>query len=160
MVNIKILTPDDGEKLAELYQQLCGVVTELDKMKGNIGWIAANKDYYLIGAINNHGRLLGSLMGIVCRDIVGSCRPFMVLENVIVALGYRGHGIGTQLLSRIESIARERNCFYVMFVSSCDRKAAHRFYEKSGYRLDAVQGFKKYLPDLNKNCDQEELKWD
>jgi GNAT superfamily N-acetyltransferase len=147
MIAIELLTSDDGEALAELYQELSGNTTDFNKMKPNLSWIIVNQDYYLIGAKNQKGELVGSVMGIMCRDIVGSCRPFMVLENVIVSTKYRGRGIGSQLLKRIENIAQERNCYYIMFVSSYERKVAHKFYESLGYKLDVVQGFKKYLPE-------------
>ena len=31
------------------------------------------------------------------------------------------------------------------FISDAHRKEAHQFYESLGYKLDEVQGFKKYL---------------
>ncbi|HOV70464.1 MAG TPA: GNAT family N-acetyltransferase, partial [Clostridia bacterium] len=59
-------------------------------------------------------------MGIVC---VGSCRPFMVLENVIVSQPYRRTGIGRKLMEYIEKYARSVNCnYYIMFVSRANRK--------------------------------------
>ncbi|MHB8124263.1 MAG: hypothetical protein ACYDEJ_01250 [Desulfitobacteriaceae bacterium] len=48
-------------------------------------------------------------------------------------------------MRRIEEIAIENRCNYIMFVSRSDRKDAHRFYESIGYSLDVVQGFKKFL---------------
>jgi GNAT superfamily N-acetyltransferase len=84
-------------------------------------------------------------MGVVCHDLVGECRPFMVIENVIVSRDCRRQDVGTALMQAMEKIARRRKCYYIMFVSKSRRKEAHRFYESLGYRLDAVQGFKKYL---------------
>jgi len=69
----------------------------------------------------------------------------MVLENVIVRSHIQGKGIGRMLMERIEEIATENKCNYIMFVSRNDRKAAHKFYASVGYGLDVVQGFKKYL---------------
>jgi GNAT superfamily N-acetyltransferase len=142
---IQLLTPSDREALAELYQELTGKMTERLKMQASLSWIIANPDYYLIGAKNGGGELLGSLMGIICHDLVGGCRPFMVLENVIVTEKHRGQGIGTQLLKWIEDVALKHNCYYIEFVSSMERKSAHQFYASLGYRLGIVQGFKKYL---------------
>ncbi len=149
MIHIERLTPVDGEALTGLYRELSGKTTDIEKMNHNLDWISANQDYFLIGAKDEKGNLLGSLMAIMGRDIVGSCRPFMVLENVIVAEKYRGHGIGTQLYQWIEAIALHYNCYYIEFVSALERKAAHRFYEKQGYKPGVVRGFKKYLPEKN-----------
>lgn len=147
MTHIERLTPVDGEALAGLYQELSGKTTDIEKMNRNLAWISANQDYFLIGAKNEKGELLGSLMAIICHDIVGSCRPFMVLENVIVAEKYRGRGIGAQLYQWIENVALSHGCYYIEFVSAAGRKGAHRFYEKQGYKPGEVQGFKKYLPE-------------
>jgi GNAT superfamily N-acetyltransferase len=142
---IDLITIHDCEALAGLYQELSGETSEPGIMKENLAWIIANPDYYLIGARNETGELVGTLMGIVCRDIVKECRPFMVIENVIVSGRCRKKGIGRQLMNYIEEIGRSRNCYYTMFVSSAERKQAHRFYRSLGYDLDLVQGFKKYL---------------
>lgn len=76
---------------------------------------------------------------------VRQCKPFVVIENVIVKSTCRGRGIGKMLMEKIEQIGRNRGCFYTMFVSGGKRKEAHRFYEAMGYDLGCVQGFKKYL---------------
>lgn len=57
----------------------------------------------------------------------------------------RGKNIGKALMNEVEKIGTEKNCYYIMFVSSIHRKNAHRFYESIGYSLDSVQGFKKFL---------------
>ncbi|MFD2877411.1 GNAT family N-acetyltransferase [Paenibacillus rhizoplanae] len=61
------------------------------------------------------GELLGSLMGIVCQDLVGDCRPFMVIENVVVSSRARRQGLGKKLMTAIEAIAHERDCYYIIF---------------------------------------------
>ena len=110
----------------------------------NFDKIEKNEDYFLLGAKCND-KLGGSLMGIICHDLVGECKPFMVIENVIVSSKYRGFGIGKKLMNEIERIGKEKGCYYTMFVSGAQRKEAHKFYESLGYRLDEVQGFRKYL---------------
>ena len=144
MIEIKPITHIDLTTLAELLAELSGLPTQWERMQANFQWISANPDYLLLGAYLD-GRLVGSLMGIFCHDLVGDCRPFMVLENVIVAAAFQGRGIGKQLLTTVEQLASERNCYYLMFVSGSQRHTAHRFYQSLGYCLDEVQGFKKYL---------------
>ena len=89
-------------------------------------------------------------MAIICHDVVGECRPFMVLENVIEKSSCRGKGIGKKLISYIEDYAREKKCYYIFFVSSFDRKSAHKFYESLGYNMDVVKGFKNFFRFLNR----------
>lgn len=144
MVSIQLIKVDDLTELAKLYRELAGKRTNARKMKLSFQWMQSNPDYIVLGATSD-GKLQGSLMGIVCHDLVGECRPFMVVENVIVSGGRRRQGAGRRLMQAMERIARRRRCYYIMFVSKSRRKEAHRFYESLGYRLDLVQGFKKYL---------------
>ena len=84
-------------------------------------------------------------MGIICYDLVDQCKPFMVIENVIVSSQAQRKGVGQQLMLRIEQIARDRECGYIILVSGAQRKEAHLFYEKMGYREEQVEGFRKHL---------------
>lgn len=145
MLTISFISSSDLGQLALLYEELTGTRTNMVLMESLYKKIANNTDYILIGAKDEEQRLVGSVMGIVCTDIVGKCQPFMVLENVIVSEKSRRQGAGRQLVKYIENCARERNCYYIMLVSLLKRKEAHDFYESIGYRLGVVQGFKKYL---------------
>lgn len=144
MITIKKVAEEDLDSLAKLLEELSGSLTRMDRMKESFRWMAQSDDYVVLGAYDQ-GKLVGSLMGIFCRDLVGECYPFLVIENVIVKSSCRGQGVGRQLMQAIEAIGKERNCYYAMFVSGIHRKEAHKFYESIGYRLDEVQGFKKYL---------------
>lgn len=145
MLTISSIDSPDLGQLALLYEELTGTKTNLALLESLYKKIATNTDYILIGAKNEAQRLVGSVMGIVCTDLVGECRPFMVLENVIVSEQSRRQGIGEKLVKYIENYARERNCYYIMLVSLSKRKEAHDFYDSIGYKLGVVQGFKKYL---------------
>lgn len=145
MVTIEKIHSEDLLELSNLYKELSGNKTNMEKMKENYDWINTNQDYILIGAKDDNKNLVGSLLGILCHDVVGECRPFMVLENVIVKSNCRGLGIGKKLMNFIEDYCRSINCYYIIFVSSKNRKEAHKFYEALGYDINAVQGFKKYL---------------
>ena len=131
MITINRLEDGDLPSLSSLYEELSGKKTDSHKLKKNFEWINSNSDYLLIGAKDDE-ILVGSLMAIICHDIVGECKPFMVLENVIVKSDCRGMGIGKKLMSYIENYAREKKCYYIFFVSASDRKDAHKFYESLG----------------------------
>lgn len=119
--------------------------TDIKKLREVFAFIDSNPDYALIAAKDKQGNLLGSMLGIICCDVVGDCRPFMVIENVIVRSACRGQGVGRQLMKHIEAWGRQRGCYYAMLVSSASRKEAHQFYTSVGYGQTPVQGFKKYL---------------
>ena len=46
--------------------------------------------------------IVGSIMGVLCRDICKGCRPFLVIENVITKDGWRGKGVGRLLFETVE----------------------------------------------------------
>jgi GNAT superfamily N-acetyltransferase len=107
-------------------------------------YIQQNGHYHVLGAFYN-GELVGSVMGIECMDLVGQCKPFMVVENVIVSDQVRRQGIGQKLMLQIERIARDLGCEYMILVSGDQRKEAHNFYEKLGFKDEKVQGYRKHF---------------
>lgn len=144
MLTLQPATVDDLESLAKLFEELSGEETDRCKMKENFKLMESNPNYVVLTAKEDN-LVVGSVMGIICLDLVRQCKPFMVIENVIVKSAWRGRGIGVKLMEEIEEIGRKRDCYYTMFVSGGQRKEAHQFYEAIGYDLDFVQGFKKYL---------------
>jgi len=145
MISIKSIQLSDLEQYAALCDELFGSKTNRVQLEKMIKKITNNPDYILVGVQDDNKRLLGSVMGITCMDTVGECRPFMVLENLIVSEKSRRHGVGKKLVSYIEKNARERNCYFVMFMSLVTRTEAHMFYESVGYSKNLAHGFKKYL---------------
>lgn len=140
---IRKIKASDLQDLHELYMELCGE-GNLEQMKNTFVKVDTNEDYYLIGA-EVDGKIVGTLMGIVCHDLAGKYKAFMTIENVIVLDAYRGKGIAKKLFEYIEEIACERQCRYIYLVSGNNREVAHQMYDKLGYKSDQVTGFKKFL---------------
>ena len=106
--------------------------------------IAKNVDNYLLVAENTeNGDLCGSLIGVVFEDICDTCKPILLVENVVTDERYRGKGIGRGMFEAIETWGKEKECHYCILVSSLQRTGAHKFYAAIGY--SEVKGFKKYL---------------
>lgn len=145
MVTIKKILYDDLGDLANLYEELLERKTNFQKFRESFDLINSDKNYILIGAKDGNGNLVGSLLGIICKDLGGDCRPYIIVENVIVKSSCRGMGIGKVLMNFIEEFARMNNCYFTMLVSAFRRKDSHKFYESIGYANDVVKGFKKYL---------------
>jgi GNAT superfamily N-acetyltransferase len=145
MITLKPIAISDLERYAALCDELFGSKTNLVQLEAALHKIISNPDYILVGAENENRQLLGSVMGITCMDTVGECRPFMVLENLVVSGKCRRLGIGKMLVDYIEEQARGNNCYFVMLMSLIKRKEAHQFYEALGYSTTIAQGYKKYL---------------
>jgi glucosamine-phosphate N-acetyltransferase len=59
------------------------------------------------------------------------------VDEMVVDEAYRGRGIGTQMLDRLISCARERGCNRIELDSAFHRKDAHAFYERRGFQSRA-----------------------
>ncbi len=141
---IRKVKEEDLKDLQRVFLYLCDQEGSLEKMQEAFKYIDSNQDYYLLGA-EVDGKIVGTVMGIVCRDMVGTYTAFMTVENVVVLEAYRGRGIGRSLFETMEQVAIERNCAYIYLVSGDTRNIAHKMYHKLGYRSDNVVGFRKYL---------------
>ena len=147
MIKIRKIKRKDLSQLNELLSQLAGDIADLEKMKKIFKKIDKNKNYYLFGAFEND-LLVGSIMGVLCYDMVMNCKPFMVMENMIVKKEKKRLGIGRLLLEKLEKIAYKNKCIFIQFCSSSFRKEAHRFYESMGYHPDEVKEYRKFM-DMN-----------
>ena len=143
-MEIRKLIEDDLVSLAVLYQQFWGEVSSLEKMRTTFQRLKRNPNYILLVA-DQQNNLVGSVMGIICEELYGDCKPFMVVEDVIVDKRQRRLGIASSLMKELERCASENNCNYIIFVTESERTEAHRFYESIGYKSDAYKGFKKRL---------------
>ena len=143
-MDIESLKEEDLADLAALYKEFWEEDSFPEKMRATFTRLKANPSYIFLSA-KQQGRLIGSAMGIVCEELYGQCKPFMVIEDVVVHKDYRRSKVGSALMTALEKRALEHNCNYIIFVTESDRTAAHRFYESLGYNSTAYQGFKKYL---------------
>lgn len=132
---------EDFNSLMELYKQLVDFGSDR-KSEENTFEKMLSDDRYLILAARDGDNIIGSAMGIICESIAICGRPFLVIEDVIVAENYRRKGIARAIFEKLDEFARERNCVYSILVSTASRTAAHSFYEKMGFK-DEVKGFRK-----------------
>jgi len=133
----------DIPELAILYQQFWGEESDIKKMIRMFDDISNNDSYILLSATENN-KLAGSVMGIVCQELYGDCKPFLVLENMIVDKNIRKRGVGKLLLKKLEEIAALRDCSQIILVTEMERLDACAFYESCGFQKNN-KGYKKKL---------------
>jgi ribosomal protein S18 acetylase RimI-like enzyme len=114
------MTEQDLPALAGLYRQFRGEESSPDEMRETFRRLEKDPNYTFLCA-RRGDRLLGSVLGIICEELYGDCRPFMVVEDVIVDREQRRRGIGSVLMRAIEDQAVSRNCSYIMFVTDSTR---------------------------------------
>ncbi|OGD87235.1 hypothetical protein A2870_03510 [Candidatus Curtissbacteria bacterium RIFCSPHIGHO2_01_FULL_41_11] len=61
-------------------------------------------------------------------------KPYALLEGIVVDENQRGKGIGTALSKKIIEMAKEKNCYKIIFTSGMDRADIHKFYESLGFK--------------------------
>lgn len=104
-----------------------------------------NDPNHLILVAKTNNKVAGSVLGVICHELIGNCTPFMVLEDVAVLSAFRRKGIARKLMIEMEQQAKLKGCNMILFVSSSHREGAHKLYESLGYGSDKVNGYRKRL---------------
>ncbi|MBN1950064.1 MAG: GNAT family N-acetyltransferase [Bacteroidales bacterium] len=144
MIRIERLKEEYLQGLQILYADAFGSKTDKHKMIATFKRIRDNPDYIILCALEDT-QVVGSVLGVVCQELIGQGTPFMVLEDVAVLSSHRRKGIAKQLMLAVEEQANARSCNMILFVSSAHREEAHRLYESLGYGKDQVNGYRKRL---------------
>lgn len=142
-MEIRNMMRTDLPQLAVLYQQFWNEHSDLLLMQNQFDKLSKDERYILLSAVMDD-KLVGSVMGVVCQELYGNCKPFLVLENMVVDQGARRKGIGKSLLSRLEEIAKSRYCAQIILVTELERADACLFYEACGFQTNN-KGYKKKL---------------
>ena len=141
---IRRMIKADIPELARLYKQFWQEDSCVEAMDDEFARLVASEAYVLLSAVEE-GRLIGSVMGVICGELYGKCQPFMLLENMVADSGCRNRGAGKALITELENIARGKNCSQILLVTESDRADACAFYTAAGYSPDTHRGFKKKL---------------
>jgi GNAT superfamily N-acetyltransferase len=130
---IRKLEEKDLEELSLLYKQFWNEESNIRKMREKYQKIKNNPNYVILSAVIN-GKNVGSIYGVVCEELYGSCKPFLLMEDLIVDKNVRRKGIGN-----------EKKCSQIIFITETNRVDAVSFYEKMGFNSKTHTGFKKQL---------------
>lgn len=144
MIDIRPLKKEDLTSLVDLYQLFWNERSDIERMKEKFAQLTDDPDYIFLCAVQED-RVVGTIQGVVCEELYGNCRPFLLMENFVVDKEYRRMGIGKKLLISLEQIAQTRNCTQILFITETDRKDTIGFYTSLGYSETTHVGFKKAL---------------
>jgi GNAT superfamily N-acetyltransferase len=105
-----------------------------------------------IGAQRGRAILLAESAGVpagtadctVLPNLTRGGRPFMLVENVVVAAHQRRRGVGAALLDAAVARAQAAGCYKAQLLSRTDRSDAHSFYEACGF-TPAAHGYRRYF---------------
>lgn len=124
------LHPSDGKVPAERAQQVWRVLS------GQWG--------RTILVAECDGRVVGTVDCLLVPNLTHGCRPYLQVENVVVAAAARRSGVGSRLIHAATAAARAAGCYKIQLQSRVDRFAAHTFYESCGLTATAT-GYRRYL---------------
>ena len=141
-MEIKILEYKDIPQLALLYKYFWNEESNIQKMEKMFEKLRNNDSYIFLCAVEND-KLIGSVMGIICNELYGNCDPFLLVENMIIDINYRGKGIGKKLFTELEKLAKEKKCSQIILVTESNRSDACGFYESLGFDSTKNKGYKK-----------------
>ncbi len=95
----------------------------------------------VVGAFQD-SKLVGTCTVNLCANLSWSGRPYAIIENVIVAPGQRGKGIGTAVLTFAQDYARDCGCYKVALMTGSKKPETLGFYERAGFTGNKT-GFQK-----------------
>jgi GNAT superfamily N-acetyltransferase len=90
-----------------------------------------------------------AVCAVVSSEVVGFCDLTLrmslwkagmlaYVDELVVDAGWRGKGVGTELLKRAIEIATGLGCRHIALDSAAHRDQAHRFYAKMGFRQEGL----------------------
>ncbi|MET0233086.1 MAG: GNAT family N-acetyltransferase [Kibdelosporangium sp.] len=144
-MTIKQATTPDVPTLLDLYRELHPSDPPLPLQNATAVWeqITAQAGRAILLAVRD-ATPAGTADCLVVPNLTRSGRPFMVVENVVVAAAARRSGVGSALMAAAVELARESNCYKIQLVTNSRRETTHSFYAACGFKPMA-QGYRLYL---------------
>jgi GNAT superfamily N-acetyltransferase len=146
-LNFREALASDAASLTALYRLLKADSKievdpqRLDELRDN------PQSILLVCEVDN--KIMGTAHVSFCPDAMYGRQPFAIVENVVVAEGFRSRGIGAALMSCVDELCFSRDCSKIMLLSNAHRADAHRFFARSGYSSSKKVGFVKYRSEYS-----------
>jgi ribosomal protein S18 acetylase RimI-like enzyme len=137
--------PDDLDAVLAILDHLYDEPTRPDPAKARATWdeiLSQPGRIILLAEVD--GTLAGTADMIIVPNLTRAARPWVSVENVVVAPTHRRQGIGRALFAEISTRATNAGAYKIQLMSAANRDPAHDFYETLGFEKSA-QAFKKYL---------------
>ncbi|WP_327031481.1 GNAT family N-acetyltransferase [Micromonospora ureilytica] len=136
---------DDPERVFDVLWQLAPDDARPDATRLATAWQAlhAQAGRRLLLAVAGD-TFVGTVDTLVAPNLTHGARPYMLVENVVVAPGWRRRGVARALMLAALDDAAAAGCYKIQLVSNAARTEAHRFYASIGFAQSAV-GYRRYL---------------
>lgn len=77
----------------------------------------------------------------IIKNLTRNARPYGLIENVVTHEKYRKKGYGTAILKRAVEMAKEKDCYKVMLMTSRKEESILGFYEQAGFQRGEKTAF-------------------
>src|SRR5438874_11987300 len=141
-VTIRAAEAVDIEALADLMTQL-GYESRSYEMQMRMEEICANRNYATLVALSK-SKVYGMIGTYTCYTYEHNSPSGRILA-LVVSEKMRGRGVGHALIAAAEKELAQKNIPRVAVNTRFERKEAHEFYEKAGYKRNGFR-FVKELP--------------
>jgi GNAT superfamily N-acetyltransferase len=140
MAVIRVGIGQDLAGLLSLYRELRPHDPPLVEAETALAALLAYPHVRLIVA-EVEGQLAATCQLGVIPTLTNGGRPFGIIEHVITAARFRRQGLSQQVFEQALALAWQQDCYKVMLLSGEGREAAHRLYEKLGFKAGIEKGF-------------------
>ncbi len=148
-INIRHAQAEDIPALCELLQQLFSIeqdfTPDLKKQSAGLQLLLAKPER---GAILVAQQVSGKVIGMVSAQLVISTAqgtPSAWIEDMVVDAGYRGQGLGRQLLDSILTWAKAQGATRAQLLVDMDNQPAIAYYDHLGWNTTRLQARNIYL---------------
>ncbi len=141
MVTVERITSSAGVKLTdinELLSQLHSERSDPSAPQTDLDTIASDKKAIFVVAKDG-----GKVVGMATTYLVAKFgKTIGYVEDVVVNETHRGQGIGTKLMERIVSEAKDAGVYYLYLTSRDGRTAANSLYQKLGFEKRETNNYR------------------
>ena len=143
---IREINERDAGEMAELIKQLASSTAEIitDTIRSRILEMM-QLDHMKVLGYEHDGKIVGTCTLAKVEGLSHGCRPFGVIENVVVLDSARSRGIGRQLVRHAIDQAEAWDCYKVILETGTKNEWKLRFYESCGLTRGSKTAFIKRL---------------
>lgn len=138
----RLAQPDDLNGLLALYRELRPQDAPLhaDDARRTLQRLLDDPAIRLVVAADEEQPIATCMLALI-PGLAHQAQPFGVIEHVVTAEPYRGHGVALAMIEYALQLAWRKGCYKVMLLSGQQRTGAHQLYLKAGFDGDRERGF-------------------
>lgn len=134
----EVTTEDEFIEIFPVLKQLGQIETpetvkNLTVKKSWEQYLKSREQNYSLYMAKSTTEVLGVAGLRVCDDPLNNGKPYALINNLVVEEDYRGLGIGTDILERLELVAQKKKCDLCTITTMKNNKQAIDLYENMGY---------------------------